>query len=49
MRVEPYSWTPCGPGVQAIFGNPGTTEVALDSLADYPDIRYITTLQRPSR
>jgi len=32
-------------GVRAIFGNPGTTESPLlDSLADYPDIRYITTL-----
>ena len=32
-------------GVRAIFGNPGTTESPLlDSLADYPDIRYVTTL-----
>ena len=32
-------------GVRCIFGNPGTTEnPLLDSLADYPDIRYITTL-----
>jgi len=32
-------------GVHAIFGNPGTTESPLlDALADYPDIRYITTL-----
>ena len=32
-------------GVRAIFGNPGTTESPLlDSLASYPDIRYVTTL-----
>jgi benzoylformate decarboxylase len=32
-------------GVRTIFGNPGTTESPLlDSLADYPDIRYVTTL-----
>ncbi len=32
-------------GVQAIFGNPGTTESPLlDALSDYPDIRYVTTL-----
>ena len=32
-------------GVRVIFGNPGTTESPLlDSLSDYPDIRYITTL-----
>jgi benzoylformate decarboxylase len=32
-------------GVRCIFGNPGTTEnPLLDSLADYPDIRYVTTL-----
>ena len=31
--------------VRTIFGNPGTTESPLlDSLADYPDIRYVTTL-----
>ncbi|MSR13799.1 MAG: thiamine pyrophosphate-binding protein [Gammaproteobacteria bacterium] len=32
-------------GVRAIFGNPGTTESPLlDSLLEYPEIRYITTL-----
>jgi len=32
-------------GVRAIFGNPGTTESPLlDTLSDYPDIRYVTTL-----
>ncbi|MCY4343319.1 MAG: thiamine pyrophosphate-binding protein [Gammaproteobacteria bacterium] len=32
-------------GVEAIFGNPGTTEnPLLDSLADYPGIRYYTAL-----
>ena len=32
-------------GVDAIFGNPGTTENSLlDSLADYPQIRYCTAL-----
>ncbi len=32
-------------GVRAIFGNPGTTESPLlDSLVDYPDIRYVTVL-----
>jgi benzoylformate decarboxylase len=32
-------------GVRAIFGNPGTTESPLlDSLMDFPDIRYVTTL-----
>ncbi|MDP6705967.1 MAG: thiamine pyrophosphate-binding protein [Alphaproteobacteria bacterium] len=32
-------------GVEAIFGNPGTTENSLlDSLADYPDIGYIVAL-----
>src|SRR5215470_15368634 len=32
-------------GVRKIFGNPGTTESPLlDSLADFPDIRYVTTL-----
>ncbi len=33
-------------GVERIFGNPGTTESPLlDSLAAYPSIRYVTTLQ----
>ena len=33
-------------GVERIFGNPGTTESPLlDSLAAYPDIRYVTVLQ----
>ncbi|MGE0769951.1 MAG: thiamine pyrophosphate-binding protein [Hyphomicrobiaceae bacterium] len=32
-------------GVERIFGNPGTTESPLlDSLADYPSIRYVTAL-----
>lgn len=32
-------------GVEKIFGNPGTTEnPLLDSLMDYPDIEYITSL-----
>ncbi len=32
-------------GVRCIFGTPGTTEnPLLDSLVDYPDIRYVTTL-----
>jgi benzoylformate decarboxylase len=32
-------------GVRYVFGNPGTTESPLlDSLQDYPDIRYVTTL-----
>lgn len=32
-------------GVEYIFGNPGTTELPLlNSLKDYPDIRYILTL-----
>lgn len=32
-------------GVRTIFGNPGTTESPLlDSLADYPELRYVTTL-----
>jgi benzoylformate decarboxylase len=32
-------------GVRAIFGNPGTTESPLlDSLTDFPDLRYVTTL-----
>ena len=32
-------------GVEAIFGNPGTTENSvLDGLADYPAIRYVTAL-----
>ena len=33
-------------GVEYIFGNPGTTEMPiLDSLLEYPDLRYIMTLQ----
>ena len=33
-------------GVERIFGNPGTTESPLlDSLAAYPSLRYVTTLQ----
>ena len=33
-------------GVERIFGNPGTTESPLlDSLAAYPSIHYVTTLQ----
>ncbi|MGE3915510.1 MAG: thiamine pyrophosphate-binding protein [Hyphomicrobiaceae bacterium] len=33
-------------GVERIFGNPGTTESPLlDSLAAYPAIKYVTTLQ----
>lgn len=33
-------------GVERIFGNPGTTESPLlDSLAAYPSIKYLTTLQ----
>jgi benzoylformate decarboxylase len=33
-------------GVTRIFGNPGTTESPLlDSLADYPSIKYVTALQ----
>jgi benzoylformate decarboxylase len=33
-------------GVVYIFGNPGTTEMPiLDSLLEYPDLRYIMTLQ----
>lgn len=33
-------------GVERIFGNPGTTESPLlDSLAAYPSIKYVTTLQ----
>src|SRR5690606_29461360 len=32
-------------GVEHIFGNPGTTESPLiDSLADYPQIKYIVAL-----
>ena len=32
-------------GVSHIFGNPGTTEnPVLDGLADYPSIRYISSL-----
>ena len=32
-------------GVDAIFGNPGTTEnPLLDSLADYPQVQYYTAL-----
>ncbi|MFW6093959.1 MAG: thiamine pyrophosphate-binding protein [Pseudomonadota bacterium] len=32
-------------GVRFVFGNPGTTESPLlDSLRDYPDIQYVTTL-----
>ncbi|HEV8441706.1 MAG TPA: thiamine pyrophosphate-binding protein, partial [Methylomirabilota bacterium] len=34
-----------GHGVEYLFGNPGTTESPIiDSLADYPQIRYILTL-----
>src|SRR5688500_404621 len=33
-------------GVEYIFGNPGTTEMPiLDSLLEYPQLRYIMTLQ----
>src|SRR5207247_7072417 len=33
-------------GVTYMFGNPGTVEQGfLDALGDYPDLRYITTLQ----
>jgi benzoylformate decarboxylase len=33
-------------GVEYIFGNPGTTEMPiLDSLLEYPELRYIMTLQ----
>ena len=33
-------------GVKYIFGNPGTTEVALlDALCDFPEITYVLTLQ----
>jgi len=33
-------------GVRHMFGNPGTVEQGfLDALSDYPDLRYITTLQ----
>ncbi|MEE2884847.1 MAG: thiamine pyrophosphate-binding protein [Chloroflexota bacterium] len=33
-------------GVQYIFGNPGTTETPLmDALEDYPDIKYMLTVQ----
>ena len=33
-------------GVDAIFGNPGTTEnPLLDSLVDYPSIKYYVALQ----
>ncbi len=34
-----------GHGVECLFGNPGTTESPIiDSLADYPQIRYVLTL-----
>src|SRR5262249_22902453 len=34
-----------GHGVEFVFGNPGTTESPImDSLQDYPQIRYVLTL-----
>src|SRR5512134_4200204 len=34
-----------GPGVQYVFGNPGTTESPiLDALLDYPQLRYVVAL-----
>jgi benzoylformate decarboxylase len=36
-------------GVKYVFGNPGTTELALiDALLETPDIRYILALQEAS-
>ena len=33
-------------GITYMFGNPGTVEQGfLDALGEYPDMRYITTLQ----
>ena len=33
-------------GVQYIFGNPGTTELAfMEALQDYPQIEYVLALQ----
>ena len=33
-------------GVEYIFGNPGTTETPLmDALEDYPEIKYMLTVQ----
>ena len=33
-------------GMRCMFGNPGTVEQGfLDALSDYPDLRYILTLQ----
>src|SRR4029078_6301956 len=33
-------------GITHMFGNPGTVEQGfLDALGEYPDLRYITTLQ----
>src|SRR5687768_13305472 len=41
-----FTETPRAHGVEYIFGNPGTTEMPiLDSLLEYPDLRYIMTLQ----
>src|SRR5437773_11800386 len=36
-------------GVQYVFGNPGSTEVAfMDALQDYPQLKYVLSLQETS-